>query len=90
MLINKSFKLQNKDSKKEDISLRSREKAQKVLVDIQIPIKKKYQDSNALVVCNEHVDIKLHPLLPTPLEFERMVNRLVPLVFISTQTRKQK
>ena len=32
-----------------------------------------YQDSNALVTCSEHVDIKWH-LLITPLEFERQTS----------------
>ena len=50
----------------------------------------KYQDSNALAICFEHVDIKWYHLLPTPLEFERMVNHLVLLVLFSTQTRNQK
>ena len=51
---------------------------------------KQYQDSNALFLCFEHVDIKWYHLLPTPLEFERVVNHLVLLVLISTQTRNQK
>ena len=34
-----------------------------------------YQDSNALFLCFEHIDIKWYHLLPTPLEFERMVGQ---------------
>ena len=34
-----------------------------------------YQDSNALFLCFEHVDIKWYHLLPTPLEFESMVGQ---------------
>ena len=33
-----------------------------------------YQDSNALVICFEHVDIKWYHLLITPLEFERQTS----------------
>ena len=39
-----------------------------------------YHDSNALALCFENVDIKWYHLLPTPLEFEHMVNHLVLLV----------
>ena len=49
----------------------------------------KYQDSNALALCFEHVDIKWYHL-PTTLESERTVNHLVLFAFISTQTRNQK
>ena len=31
---------------------------------------RKYQDSDALLLCFEHVDTKWYLLLPTPLEFE--------------------
>ena len=33
-----------------------------------------YQDSNALVTCYEHGDIKWYHLLITPLEFERQTS----------------
>ena len=52
-------------------------------------IKRKYQDSNALSLHFEHVDIKWYHLLPTPLEFECMVDHLVLLVLMSTQMRNQ-
>ena len=38
-------------------------------------------------LCFERVDTEWYHLLPTPLEFERMVNHLVMLVLISTQTK---
>ena len=37
------------------------------LAKLDIPL---YQDSNALVTCFEHVDVKWYHLLITPLEFE--------------------
>ena len=49
-----------------------------------------YQDSNAFFVCFEHIDIKWYHLLPMTLEFERLVNYLVLLVLISTETGNQK